>query len=91
MRDASNQFRTAIGIGATAAWLALAGAPVANAQGAIDPDATTVLTSMQTYLGGLQSFSAEYDVDVDVLTQEGEKLKFSSSGEVVVQRPEIST
>ena len=42
---------------------------------------------MQTYLGGLQSFSADYDVEIDVITQEGEKLKFSSSGEILVQRP----
>ena len=88
MRDASSQFRSTLAIGATAAWLALAGAPVASAQDAIDPDAASVLASMQTYLGGLQSFSAQYDVDVDVITQESEKLKFSSSGELLIQRPD---
>jgi hypothetical protein len=87
MRDASSHFRNTIVIGAATAWLALAGVSAANAQDAIDADATTVLTSMQTYLGGLQGFTAQYDVDVDVITQEGEKLKFSSSGEMQIQRP----
>jgi hypothetical protein len=87
MRDASNQFRNAVAIGATAAWLALAGASSGSAQEGLDSDSTTVLSSMQTYLGGLQSFSAQYDVDVDVISQEGEKLKFSSSGEMLIQRP----
>ena len=36
---------------------------------------------MQSYLGGLQAFSAGYDVEIDVITQQGEKLQFSSSGD----------
>jgi hypothetical protein len=87
MSDASSRFRNAIRMGAIGTWLVLAGAPIANAQGVVDPDAATVLASMQEYLGGLQSFSARYDVDIDVISLDGEKLKFSSSGEMLVQRP----
>jgi len=69
------------------AWVALGISPVASAQDAIDPDAATVLDSMQTYLGGLPSFTALYDVEIDAITQDGEKLKLSSSGELLVRRP----
>lgn len=87
MRDASSQVRNALGIGVTSAWLALSGATAATAQEAIEPDAASVLAGMQTYLGGLQSFTAQYDVEIDTVTYQGEKLQFSSSGDLAVERP----
>ena len=75
-------------IGAAAALARSFGASVAGAQEDIDPDAATVLASMQTYLGGLQSFTAQYDVGIDTVTYEGEKLQFSSSGDLAVERPD---
>ena len=57
-------------------------------QDAIEPDAASVLASMSSYLGGLQSFTADYDVEIDTITEDGEKLQFSSSGEISVQRPD---
>jgi hypothetical protein len=68
-------------------FLAFACAPVA-AQEDMDPEAASVLSDMQAYLGGLSAFTVDYDVDVDVVTQAAEKLKFSSSGTVATQRPD---
>jgi len=87
MQNTSSQFRNALGIGAATAWLVLSGTPIAAAQETMDPDAASVLASMQTYLGGLQSFTAQYDVEIDTVGHQGEKLKFLSSGELVVERP----
>jgi hypothetical protein len=87
MRDASRQFRSALGIAAATAWLVLSGIPFAAAQEAIDPDAASVLSSMQAYLGGLNSFTARYDAEIDTISHQGEKLAFLSSGELAVERP----
>jgi hypothetical protein len=54
----------------------------------LDEDAQTILTAMKDYLAGLQTFSAHFEADVDVVTFDGEKLKFTSSGELVVERPD---
>jgi hypothetical protein len=67
--------------------LAVSPISIAVAQESIEPDAATVLASMSSYLGGLQSFTAQYDVEIDTVSYEGEKLQFSSSGELTVQRP----
>jgi len=88
MQDASSRFRNALSIGAAASWLAFAGVSTAGAQEDIEPDATTVLAGMSKYLGELQSFSADYDVDIDTISDDGQKLQFSSSGEITVQRPD---
>jgi hypothetical protein len=74
-------------LSAAALVLASVAGQCANAQEAIDPDAASVLAAMSGYLGGLQSFTADYNVDIDVITQQGEKLEFSSSGALAVQRP----
>ena len=87
MRHASSRFRSALPIAAATAWLVLSGTPIAAAQEAIDPDAAGVLASMQTYLGGLQSFTAQYDAEIDTISHQGEKLTFLSSGELAVERP----
>jgi hypothetical protein len=87
MRDALSRFRTKLGIATAVAWLVLAGMPAALAQDAIDPDAASVLSSMQTHLGGLKSFTAKYDAEIDTISYQGEKLTFLSSGEIAVERP----
>lgn len=77
----------------TRLWLAAAVAAVLmpasaiSAEDAIDPDAANILKQMSAYLGGLQSFSANYEADFDVLSPKGQKLKFISTGSVAVERP----
>lgn len=62
--------------------------PTANAEPAVEQDAAKVLGEMSEYLGSLQRFSVDYDVETEVVSYEGQKLQFSSSGEIKVQRPD---
>ena len=54
----------------------------------IDPDADRILKSMSTYLAGLSSFSVNTEVDDEIVDLDGQKLLWSSSGEIIVKRPE---
>ncbi len=54
----------------------------------LDPEADEVLRSMSTYLGGLSSFSVEGELDNEIISFEGQKLQYSSSSSIVVQRPD---
>lgn len=54
----------------------------------IDPEADAILKSMSSYLGGLTSFSVKADVDNEIITTSGEKMQFSSSGSIVIKRPD---
>ncbi len=63
-------------------------APAApQAQGTVDADARGVLSAMSAYLGGLRSFSVDYEGVDEVITTEGQKLQFIHSGALLVQRP----
>ena len=73
--------------GTVAAWLAILSLQGALAQETIEPDAQSVLQAMSDYLGGLQAFSADYEVDFDIIAKSGQKFKFVSSGDLIVQRP----
>lgn len=53
----------------------------------LDADAAKVLSQMQAYLGGLKSFTVAYESDFDVLSPEGQKLKFFSAGDIALHRP----
>ena len=68
----------------TAAAALCALAPSARAQPAFDADSQSVLAAVSQYLGGLQSFSADYAAVDEVVTTEGQKLQFLHSGEVLV-------
>ncbi len=61
-------------------------APAASAAG-VEKDAKEILRSMSDYLGGLKAFSADADVDNEVVDQQGQKLHLNSSASFVVQRP----
>jgi hypothetical protein len=70
--------------------LCVASLPVqrALAQAEIDADAANVLGAMSEYLGSLERFSVDYDVETEVVSYDGQKLQFASSGEIKVQRPD---
>lgn len=53
----------------------------------IDADATRIVRAMADHLGGLSAFSAEADVDNEVIDLDGQKLQLSSDVDLVVQRP----
>jgi len=53
----------------------------------IDPEADKVLKSMSDYLGSLAAFSMNADIDNEIIDLEGQKLQFSSSAKIVIERP----
>ena len=65
----------------------LAATSVSLAQEAIEEDAQKVLQSMSAYIGGLEAFSTQTEIDFEVVDIEGQKLQFISSGVLSVQRP----
>lgn len=73
---------------ATAILVAMSPMAPAAAQDAVEPEAADVLAGMQAYLAGLPRFTAAYEVDLDIITEDGEKLKFASAGELTAQRPD---
>ncbi len=74
---------------AVASFLIGLGLPLAEArsQGTIDADADRILRSMSSYMTALTAFTADYDVESEIIDRSGQKLQFNSSGTIVVQRP----
>jgi len=60
----------------------------ASAQPEIDADAAKILGEMSKYLGSLQRFSVDYNVASEVVSYQGQKLQFISSGAIEMQRPD---
>ena len=85
-RSAGANILGAICVTALAAVLGLAAGPAMGADG-VEPDAEEILRAMSTYLGGLQAFSVDSDIDLEVIDLEGQKLQFSSSGTLLLARP----
>jgi hypothetical protein len=71
--------------GSLALVLGLAAVPAGAQQ--IEPEADKVLRGMAEYLAGLKTFTVDYDVDNEVLSTEGQKLQYSASGSLAVERP----
>ncbi|MDW6021088.1 DUF2092 domain-containing protein [Mesorhizobium sp. BAC0120] len=68
----------AVGLGLTVA--------SASAEG-VDPEAARILRTMTDYLAGLKSFTAEFDVEDEIIDAAGQKLQFSASGKIALERP----
>jgi hypothetical protein len=68
-------------VAATATWM-----PGAQAQKA--DDAVQILKSMSDYIASQKTISLTYDSDVEVVTSEVEKIQFTSSGKVLLSRPD---
>lgn len=58
----------------------------ASAESTIEPAADALLRGMTDELKGLKSFTADYDVDNEIITKEGQKIQFSASGKIAVTR-----
>src|SRR6185312_12408562 len=56
--------------------------------GARADDPATLLKAMSDYLASQKSLSAKFDSDVEVVTPELQKIQFSSSGEMKMNRPD---
>src|SRR5881392_4093239 len=78
------RLRTVIRIFAAAASIAVLSA--ATSARADDP--AKVLKAMSDYLAGQKSLSAKFDSDIEVVTPELQKIQFTSSGEMKMNRPD---
>ena len=77
-------FRTMIRIFAAASSIAvLSAATTARAD-----DPAKVLKAMADYLAGQKSLSGKFDSDIEVITPELQKIQFTSSGELKMNRPD---
>ena len=78
----SSVSRSLLRISAAAAWtIALAGFARAD-------DAEKILKAMTDYTAGQKSISAAFDSDIEVITSELQKLQFTSSGQIRLDRPD---
>ncbi len=74
-------------VGILAGIVGLSSMPATSAQDTIEPEARQIFAAMTGYLAGLNAFAADFEADFDVMTAEGQKLRFISSGDLLVQRP----
>lgn len=51
-------------------------------------DSAIILKGMADYLAGQKSLSAKFDSDIEVITPEMQKIQFTSSGEMKMNRPD---
>ena len=67
---------------------AIAALVAATASTARADDSAMILKSMTDYLGSQKSLSASFDSDIEVITPELQKIQFSSSGQMKLNRPD---
>src|SRR6185369_2224266 len=82
----TTHLRTLIRISATFASIAILS--VAATHGARADDPEKILKGMSDYLAGQKSLSAKFDSDIEVVTPELQKIQFTSSGEMKMNRPD---
>jgi hypothetical protein len=58
----------------------------AVAQETIDPEADKILLAMTDSLKAMQMLSVDYDTDHEIVTLEGQKLQYSASGSIALDR-----
>ena len=63
----------------------LAVAPRVHAQ---ENDALKILKTMSDYLTSRSGFSAEFDIDLEIITPDIQKIQYTSSGKVSLSRPD---
>ena len=78
--------RTIVRIFTTAASIAVLAIAASGSARADDP--ATLLKAMSDYLASQKSLSAKFDSDVEVVTPELQKIQFTSSGEMKMNRPD---
>jgi len=84
--DPGKALRALIRTSATAASVAVL--VIAASQTARADDAAQILKAMTDYMGAQKSISAAFDSDIEVITPELQKIQFSSSGQLSLNRPD---
>jgi hypothetical protein len=69
---------------------AIVGSAIALSAGSIAraDDATQILKTATDYIATQQSISAKFDSDIEIITPDLQKIQFSSSGQLKMQRPD---
>lgn len=73
---------------AVAIFTLLAVTMLAPCQVRAQDDAKAILKKMSDYIAGQQNFSVAFDSDVEVITQDLQKIQFTNSGKMLVSRPD---
>jgi hypothetical protein len=84
--DPRKTLRAVIRTSATTASMAILVASAA--QSARAQDAAKVLKAMSDYTAGQKSISATFDSDIEIITPELQKIQFTSSGQLKLNRPD---
>lgn len=82
------KFPVAPSIKAAALAVALAVGAPATAIAAEPDDAKAILKKMTDYVAAQNTISAKYDSDIEVVTTQGQKISFASSGDLMIRRPD---
>jgi hypothetical protein len=53
-----------------------------------DQDATKILKAMTDYVAGQKAISVTFDTDIEVITSQLQKIQFTSSGQMLLSRPD---
>ena len=72
----------------TAASVALFAVVLAGDARAQGDDAVQILKAMSAYVGGQQNILTTFDTDIEVITDDLQKIQFASSGQVMLSRPD---
>jgi hypothetical protein len=67
---------------------AIAFCSLASMASAAENDALKILKGMSDYLASQKNISLSYDSDIEVITPELQKIQFTSSGELLLSRPD---
>src|SRR5258708_39780843 len=89
MEDDMNPGKTLpalIRVSATAASMAILVASASQPARADDP--AKILKAMSDYTAGQKSISATFDSDIEIITPELQKIQFTSSGQMKLNRPD---
>jgi hypothetical protein len=79
--------------GMSLSWLSLTAAFVLlalklSSSAALADDPSRILKAMYDYIGAQKNISMSFDTDVEIVTPSMQKLQFSSSGQVLLSRPD---
>ena len=79
--------RTLLGLVFAISSATMAIATIPQVKAADGDDASQILKAMSDYLAAQKTISAAFDSALEVMTPQGEKIQFNSSGTLLLQRP----
>jgi hypothetical protein len=89
MRAERNCKRGVAGMGWWAATAALAALAIAQISSAQAQDAARIFKAMSDYVANQSVLSLAFDSDIEVVTSDLQKIQFTSSGQVLLNRPDM--